>query len=64
MRLKKLFVVFVTVSMIHFSGALGTLLAQQPPVPAGQLAQRAGRADALATAPDLAALQRRIQSVV
>jgi serine protease Do len=64
MRLKKLFVVFVTVSMVHFSGAVSTLLAQQPPAPAGQLAQRAGRADALATAPDLAALQRRIQSVV
>jgi serine protease Do len=64
MRLKRLFVVFVTVSMVHFSGALGTLLARQATAPDGKPAPGVSRADALATAPDLAALQRRIRSVV
>ena len=55
---------FVSVSIVHSSGTLGPLLAQPATAPAGRLAHGAGHADAIATAPDLAALQRRIQSVV
>src|SRR6266478_2888465 len=64
MRLKNLSMALVAVSIVHASAALGPLLAQQATGPAGAAAQRAGRADSLATSPDLSGLERRIQSAV
>ena len=46
MRLKKLFVAVVAVSIVHALGALGPLFAQPAAGPAGNAARGAGRADA------------------
>jgi S1-C subfamily serine protease len=64
MRPKNLSAALVAVSIVHASGALGPLLARQATGPAGGAAQGAGRADHLATSPDLAGLERRIQSTI